>query len=252
MKKLLSLTLLFLTLFLFAEEEEIDTSTFDFEQRQVLIQKIKKTIQHEESIAKAYEVYLLENYKRPADLSSLSSILGVSLDNFFSGDDLNFFKNLSLNGLNKTINYRLTDIVKKDTYLKSIYESDTFRKKTFVHDGKIHITLNENFAKNIYNLIISQNKDLVSCDNILSGKYCIKKDPLGVKKDHVYIYETAIKNRLLMYYYPNNYEKGPIMIIDDISYYTEPEFLQLPIGTLLYDFKGEKYLKTRDSVRKVN
>lgn len=236
---------------LVANTNEVDTRTFDFEQRQEVLQELKNVIQQEESIAKAYEVYLLENYKRPASFTDLSSVLGISLNSMILENNSDYFKNIVLDGAKKSINYRLTSLIEKDTFLKNMYESDTFRKKTFIYNNKIQIILESNLAKNIYNLINTQNKNLISCDNPLSGKYCIKKDLTGVNKDHIYIYETSLKNRLLMYYYPKNYEKGPIVIIDDISFHDNIEFKELPLGVVLYDFQGEKYLKTKSTIRKV-
>jgi len=135
-----------------------------------------------------------------------------------------------------------------------LYESDTFRKKTFFYDGKIYIILKTNLAKSIFALIKKQNQDLLDCTNSSSKQYCTKVDTTGKFKTHIYIYSSTSKTvaNLLMYYLPENFEKGPILIKDDISVYNRDEFKLIPVGARLYDFKGEKYLKTFDDIRKVN
>lgn len=239
---------------LFSEEEIIDTTTYNFEKRQELLKLVNLTIREEESIARSYEEYILENYRLPTsgNINSLLPSLGTSLSLSLIGEATDLIDTLKLNISSKTIDYRLKDLVKKDTYVKQLYESDSFRKNTFYYNGKIHIILKSDFAKNIYNLIKAQGKNLYFCDDPSSGKYCIKRDLSGIKKDHINIYETSLKNKLLIYYFPEMYEKGPIIIINDISYYDNDEFKQLPIGVILYDFDGEKYLKTKDAIRKVN
>ena len=116
---LLSLPLFFL--FIYAGEKS------DFETGQNALSNIKKIIQSEESIARAYEQYLLNEKKIPS-ISDLKTS-GYLLSSFLNGDT-NFFNKFTL-GAKKSISYALKDILKDDIGFKELYEADTFRKKTF-------------------------------------------------------------------------------------------------------------------------
>lgn len=252
MKKIFLLIFLMLNI---SSLNAADTS-ISFLDRQVLLEKVKSVIKEEESIAKAYELYLISEYKKAKTLSTLihENYLGTDFKISFSAPNNSYFNNYSLSQSDNYINYRLKTLLIKDTKIKDLYESDTFRKKTFFYDNKIYLLLNTNLAKSIYTLIQKQGEDLLACSDSSSKQYCIQNDVNNAYKTHIFIYRSTTKSasNIMMYYLPENFEKGPILIKDDISLHSRDEFKLIPIGSTLYDLKGVKYLKTKDDIQKVN
>lgn len=242
-----------------------DTSS-TFTKGQNLLNEVKEAILKEEAIAKAYEKYLItkhydnsnnfESYEKPISLRELKTqdYLGVLFKDTYNADKQTYFNNFVLNDAG--VNYRLKDSAfSSNTNMIALYKSDTFRKKTFFYDNKIHFILEDDFAKNIYNLISKQNKAIFDCSNSSSGNYCIKFDNEKISKEQVYIYgklTPSSSKTLIMYYYTKNFSKGPIIIIDNPAYYSLDEFLIIPIGSVLYDFTGAKYIKTKTQIRRIN
>ena len=92
--------------FLFSYAEEIIT----FETRQNTITNIKEIIQSEESIARAYEQYIL-NEKEIPSISDLKT--SDYLHSSFPSVDIAFFNNFTL-GTKKSISYALKNIFRKN------------------------------------------------------------------------------------------------------------------------------------------
>jgi len=224
----------------------------DFDTRQDTIQKIKEVVQSEESIARAYEQYILDNFNPPSSgFTSLktASYLGTS---FPTNIDSIYFNNFIVGtpvsdpGIGK-ISYALKDELKADNYLKALYEGSTFRKRTYYQNDAIHILIEDVFAKHLYDLYGRMNLnstaiDLIGICSISNGIYCIEND-------HVYIYDDNSHTNLLMYYYKDKFKTGPIIITNDTDLHsTNDEFNSIPKGALLYDTDGTKYVKTSTSI----
>ncbi|WP_419764059.1 MAG: hypothetical protein ACNI28_09720 [Arcobacter sp.] len=231
--------LLFLITFSYADLQ-------DFSTRQDVLQKIKQVIFDEEAIATAYEFYILNTYSLPDDLNTLktSDYLGIT----FGTVDSTYFNSLSLSTTaSLALKYAIKDNIISDTNLKSIYDSDTFRKKTYVYKDKVYFKLEDDFAKNIFVLISTQDSGLSICGDIPKTQYC-------TKNGHIYLYTDNTQNdtKLLMYYYAEKFQTGPIIISNDTTLYdTRSEFKNLPLGILMYDTDGVKYVKTSTSIEKV-
>lgn len=225
-----------------------DNST-EFNKKQELLISLKQVIQEEESIAKAYEYFLTNELKRPSSISALltNDYLGTTFSSTFSEPMNTNYENYVLDNDSYSLNYRLKDNLIKDTDIKSLYESNIYRKKTFYYKykekNKIYFILEDNFAKNIYTLIDkSDTKTLINCGDAPKSKYCIKDD-------HMLIHEANDQSKLLYYYHIDNFETGPIIIINDASLYvTNDEFNSIPTGAALYNTDGVKYIKTSDSI----
>lgn len=214
----------------------------DFETRQKILQDIKKVVQNEESIARAYEQYILTNYNIPSSITDLytSDYLGTKTQflSSISGFATYFVEPTFVD---TKISYELSNTLKADLGIKTLYESDTFRKKTYYRADKINFILENPFAKHLYDLIKQNGSGLITCSSSFSGKNC-------VLNNHIYIkptYTGTVITGYLMSYHKDKFKTGPILITDNTALHvTSSEFNSIPKGALLYDIKGVKYVKT--------
>ena len=99
----------------------------NFEDRQSALQDVKTIILYEESIAKAYEEFILTNYKLPT-LTEIEDLI----------DKNEVISNLVLSSTLTKISYGLNSDLKADSSIKALYESNTYRKRTYVRNNKIY------------------------------------------------------------------------------------------------------------------
>ena len=212
-----------------------------FQERQSTLQDIKNIVQFEESFARTYEQYILTNYKLPPTVGTITSLMNgdikyfVAIDNQVNSTTLTY-------GLPK-INYALGDDLKADLGIKSLYEGDTFRKRTYFRDGAVYFILEDSFAKHLFDLIkLNSGNEIKDCSSTNSDKAC-KRD------SHIYIDATGVTATTiasyLMSYHVDKFKTGPIVVTNDSSKYaTEDVFKSIPKGALIYDIDGVKYVKT--------
>lgn len=231
------LILIFITFtFLFASNSD------DFDKRQQQILLLKQIIKEEEFIAKAYEEYILNTLTVPIRLDQLQTdeYLGSSFALSFFDDPKSF---VFWNRRTRMTNRLTGSDIENDDFIKRLYESDTFRQKTFyVSSSVLGFYLEDDFAKHIYYLNSTLNDDLLPCSDISSKRYCIKNE-------HIYLYATD--DTLLMHYHKDKFKTGPIIITSDRSYHDYVEFESLSKGTVLYDDAGQKYIKTLDGIKRL-
>ncbi len=233
---------IFLLIFTFNTLFAADLS--DFDERQVILQDIKKVVQNEESIVRAYEQYILDNYDISSTINPLytSNYLGSSSD--FLGIITNFstnFNTFSL-GLSK-LSYALKDTISSDSGIKALYEGNTFRKRTYYRNEEIDFIFESAFAKHLFDLIQQNGSGLSTCSGVANVS-CIKNS-------HIYIKPTYTSSEItdyLMAYHIDNFKKGPIVITSDTSLHSETEFNSIPRGALLIDRTGLRYVKTTSSI----
>lgn len=210
-----------------------------FQEQQTLLQNVKQVIIDEEAISRAYEQYIINELSLPANISTLATAqyLGVG----FGVIDDELFNNFILNS--RGLNYRLKDELKDNPNIKLMYESDTFRRNTFYHDNQVYFIFNNDFAKNIFNMVIDQGMGVASCSVLPARKYC-------TIDNHIYVYDDTLSD-VLMYYHKDKYKTGPIIIINDSTKYDYDEFKSIPVGIPLYDFDGALHIKTPSSIERV-
>lgn len=226
----------------------------DFDDRQKILQDIKKVVQNEESIARAYERYILENYAIPSDINLLytTNYLGTSVAFLASISDFALnFNSFSLS--QNKISYSLKDVLKNDSDIRKLYESNTFRKRTYIRNDEIHFILEDVFAKHLYDLMKLSNISVINDCPIV-----VFTTALNCKENnHIYIQVTKklegsliVPNTHLMVYHIDKFKTGPIIITADTSLHiTEGIFNSIPKGALLYDVNGVKYVKTLEGIR---
>ena len=211
-----------------------------FQERQATLQDIKNIVQYEESFAKTYEQYILANYKFPPNVGTITTLMGGSVKAFVTIDDKVNVTTLT-DGLPK-INYALGDDLKADLSIKILYESDTFRKRTYVRDSAVYFILEDSFAKHLFDLIkLNSGNEIKTCISTNSDKACIKDN-------HIYIDPTYTSSEItgyLMSYHIDKFKTGPIVVTNNSTKYTsEDVFKSIPTGALIYDIDGIKYIKT--------
>ncbi len=226
-----------------------------FEDRQSVLQDVKTMILYEESIAKAYEEYILKNYSIPND-TNISSLIGtLTLKNDISAT-------IHVSTLNTKISYNLKSEIKTaDEGIKTLYESNTYRKRTYFRDGEIYFLFEDEFAKHLYDLIKQNNGTILNCPTTEGS---VTKQNCKLNK-HIYIGVTNIKKYTVknsqgndeIIYEPDNYlityhidkfKIGPIVVTTDSSKYNLSTFDFISKGALIYDTNGLKYVKTIDGI----
>lgn len=239
MKKIVLILIVFIS-FLYSEE----TDFTGFNERQVILDKIKDVIKKEELVVKAYERYILDTKSLPESIDDLltSDYLGTD---FFDAYDTDNFSSIDFS--DGKLTYALKETLTQDEKIKEIYESNTFRDRTFFKDSSIFFLIEDDFAKHLNYLILEQNKSpIISCEDSSSKKYCLRDT------NHIYIYSSdTVKDdsTLLMYYHQDKFKSGPIMITKDISLHSNKEFTYLRKGTIMYDSDATKYIKTPTSIQ---
>ncbi len=215
----------------------------DFSNRQKIVLDIKQVIQKEEEIARSFEKYILTNYSLPANITALYTIdyLGTSDD--FTSSISNFadnFKAFILSG--NSLSYTMKDTLKNDSGYSSLYEGDTFRKRTYYRNKRVYLVLEDVFAKHLYDIIRQKGSGLSIC---LSS---FTPDVSCIYNNHIYIKPTYSAGKIstfLMSYHVDKFRTGPIIVTDNTTLHlTENEFKSIPRGALIYDIKGAKYIKT--------
>ena len=216
----------------------------NFEDRQKVLLDVKSIILYEELIAKAYEEYILTNYDIP-NLNQIKSLVG-NLETAVTG----VTTTLTLDGTLTKISYGISEDVKADSSIKALYESNTFRKRTYFRGDKINFILEDEFAKHLYDLI-KQNGAINNCPNSAFTT------PINCKENnHIYIQVTKkldgtdyVPDTYLMVYHIDKFKTGPIVITNVITDYTKSEFESIPKGALIYDTDGIKYVKTLNGIK---
>lgn len=216
----------------------------NFDDRQKVLLDVKSIVLYEESIAKAYEEYILTNYAIP-NLTQIKSLIG-DVTTTVTG----VTSTLTLDSSLTIISYGISDALKVDSSIKALYESNTFRKRTYFRNGKINFLLEDEFAKHLYDLI----KQKGSIDNCPNSAFTT---PINCKENnHIYIQVTKkldgtdyVPDTYLMVYHIDKFKTGPIVITNVITDYTKSEFDSIPKGALLYDTDGIKYVKTLNGIK---
>lgn len=217
--------------FLFAET---------FQERQNTLQDIKNIVQYEESVSRTYEEYILNYYKLPT-IAQINTILGGDIRNFVSSDNKDKVNLTTLTSGLPKISYAVGDDLAD---FKSLYESNTFRKKTYVREGAVFFILENTFAKHLFDLIYlnnNTNKEIKQCATTNSDKACINND-------HIYIDATYTASDItgyLMCYHIDKFETGPIIVSTTTG---DNIFKSIPKGVLIYDTSGKKYIKTTTAI----
>lgn len=218
-------------------------NTFDTQQERLI--KLKDLINEEEYIARAFEKYILEE----KDIPSLSDLktddyLGTSYTSTYllDSDSKTFSITANENSMKNRI--RLS-VLNNESELVHIYEDNAYRTRTYVKGDKVYIIFKDDLAKHLYYLLKVNTTTISDCPS--SGAPSTK---LCKENDHLYVYNDS-RTDLLMFFKFEKFKEGPIIINDDIAFHSNKAYRFIPTGTLIYDFKGNKYIKTTDNMVRV-
>ena len=232
-------------IFLFFSNISFSLDLNNFDERQEVLQSVKTIILYEESIAKAYEDYILTKYSIPT-LTQVKDLIGI-LNTQVSG----ITNTLTLNNDVTKISYALNSELLTDSNIKALYESNTFRKRTYVRNNEVYFILEDAFAKHLYNLI-KMNKDAISTcpnTNFSTPINCIENNHIYIQLTKKFDGLNLVLDSYLMSYHIDKFKTGPIIITNDTSkHITESVFDSIPKGALLYDTNGIKYTKTLSGI----
>lgn len=216
-----------------------------FQERQNILLDIKNIVQYEESLSRAYEQYIIDNYKLPSSISNITTLIGGNITNFVLNIDSQVNTTVLTSGLPK-INYALGNSLITDSSFTSLYESDIFRKMTYVRNNAVYFILDDIFAKHIFDLIkLNSGNEIKTCISTNTDKVCIKDSQIYISP----IYTSGEITGYIMSYRIDKFKTGPIIVTNDKSkYISEDVFTSIPRGALIYDIKGVKYVKTLTSI----
>ena len=255
------------------------SKALSFEETQSILKDIRKIVQYEESVARAYENYILEYYKIPSSISDLNLPTLSDIENDFN--------EITLLSENTRLSYALKSNLKdsKEADIKRInalYDSNTYRNRTYVRNSIVYFRFEDDFAKHLYDLLDNTtDKEIATCPAVIDeiNEYdpainCTKDynladgqiDEESVRYKHIYLGVTKIEEvkdedgNSIGYSYPSEYliayrsdkfKTGPIVITANEDDWGEVEFDTIPNGALLFDTEGIKYVKTTDSIEKL-
>ena len=250
MKKLL---LLFLVLVTYSCSLDLN----NFEDRQAVLQDVKKLILYEELVARAYENLLIKNLELPTT-SEIEVVTDDATTTIKTLIKNSIYNALSVDSSTTKFSYNLKtgDLVGSEeeiANIKNFYEDNSFRKNTYIQDNSVYFILEDDFAKHIFDLI-NQGKDIKKGCKI--GQSCIQNDKDKLFFNHIYIdvdpdadFQDDVPEKYLIAYHIDNFKTGPIIITSNRSKQTSEKIFQsIPKGALMYDFDGVKYVKTSDSI----
>lgn len=212
-----------------------------FSEKQDILNDIKEQIAFEESIANAFEIYLLEYFKIPettnADFKSLLT---------------NSSKNLDLDKSTLSLEYGISDLTSE---YKTIYENNMYRDRTFIINNRVYFSIKNEFAKHILTLLSLTNQISIEACPKSSNAYsfpeitCIENNTIyiGAKErlSDVFTNESRPSKFLLAYTF-ENFANGPIVMQDAAINRSNKILSIFRNGTLFYDEKGDKHVKVED------
>lgn len=231
--KLILITLFFIKT-LFSAEFDLNK----FEDRQDVIEDIRALIVYEEKLAVNYEKFILNNFKKPLIKDLTESIEPLNLKKL-TPIDLTF--------TNDKFNLRIPTTIPLE--LQDLYKSNKYRNRTYIYDTSVSFTMEDEFARHILGLINYNNKsEIQNCpsgDSTANMKVC-------KYNNHFYFTVTKTVSDLpteyVMAYYMGNFKVGPIAFESTLPF-SNDIFKNIPFGAILYDFDGQRYIKTKNGLQ---
>lgn len=232
MKKLILLFVLFASL----------NGNSNFDNTQNIAKKVKEIIEMEERFINSFENYIIQDFKfvTPSYIANNELILVDSIKGFDKNQNILSFSS------------NLPEELKNDSFAKNLYESSTYRDRSYFIENKIYFNLQNPLAKLLATIMLYKNKDSIDlCPQKYTNKIelCYLEDSIYVDVEkYDYVFEDSSykekPSKFLLAFSLNSFENGPIVIekIDE----DEPIFNIFSNGTIFYDRDGIKYLKIGD------
>ncbi|AXX84730.1 hypothetical protein [Aliarcobacter skirrowii] len=232
MKKLILLLVLFLSI----------NANSNFDNTQNIAKKVKEIIEMEERFINSFENHIIQDFRfvTPSYIADNELIINNSIKNFDKNQNILSFSS------------NLPEELQNDSFAKNLYESSTYRDRSYFIENKIYFNLQNPLAKLLATIMLYKNINSIDlCPEKYTSKIelCHLEDSIYVDVEkYDYVFEDSSykekPSKFLLAFSLNSFKNGPIIIekIDE----DEPIFNIFSNGTIFYDRDGIKYLKIGD------
>ena len=201
-------------------------------------------ISKEEQIAKAFEKYLLEEFKIP----TMDDLQKNDTKNLYLGSNFHleniFGTKLELIEKELKLKYAITK--NSQEYVTLLYERDLYRDYTTVYKDKtesfVEISLKSKEAQNIFKILKSGKKIAKNCENPVLSEYC------SLNKNIIKYYD---KNKDWIEYSKKEFQNGDVNV-SSINIFDDVDLKDnLKTGIYIFVKNTAKHIKFYDEIIKV-
>ena len=198
----------------------------------------------EEQIAKAFEKYLLEEFKIP----TMDDLQKNDTKNLYLGSNFHleniFGTKLELIEKELKLKYAITK--NSQEYVTLLYERDLYRDYTTVYKDKtesfVEISLKSKEAQNIFKILKSGKKIAKNCENPVLSEYC------SLNKNIIKYYD---KNKDWIEYSKKEFQNGDVNV-SSINIFDDVDLKDnLKTGIYIFVKNTAKHIKFYDEIIKV-
>ena len=274
MKKIIFVATLFLYSYIFADanlEKELELQ----KDRQG---RAFNLIGREEIAAALVEDYIVRYLKFPKDVMDNSDIdkllprlFKTSDSGIFMGEGKIWANSMDINSNRLDMTYTMLDSARKNNpAVVNAYENNHYRSRTSISveinsvsnktKKNINILLKSDLAKHLHILLTVAGSIDENCTKSIEERNCIENNILYIRANGAAVEDSFTKAKIpktyLLAYDMENFETGPIVIPELKNELTNKNsttiFSIFKDGILIYDKKGDKYVKTSDGIRELN
>ena len=201
-------------------------------------------ISKEEQIAKAFEKYLLEEFKIP----TMDDLQKNDTKNLYLGSNFHlentFGTKLELIEKELKLKYAITK--NSQEYVTLLYERDLYRDYTTVYKDKtesfVEISLKSKEAQNIFKILKSGKKIAKNCENPVLSEYC------SLNKNIIKYYD---KNKDWIEYSKKEFQNGDVNV-SSINIFDDVDLKdKLKTGIYIFVKNTAKHIKFYNEIIKV-
>ena len=201
-------------------------------------------ISKEEQIAKAFEKYLLEEFKIP----TMDDLQKDDTKNLYLGSNFHleniFGTKLELIEKELKLKYAITK--NSQEYISLLYERDLYRDYTTVYKDKtesfVEISLKSKEAQNIFKILKSGKKIAKNCENPVLSEYC------SLDKNIIKYFD---KNKDWIEYSKKEFQNGDVNV-SSINIFDDLDLKDnLKTGIYIFVKNTAKHIKFYDEIIKV-
>ena len=201
-------------------------------------------ISKEEQIAKAFEKYLLEEFKIP----TMDDLQKDDTKNLYLGSNFHleniFGTKLELIEKELKLKYAITK--NSQEYISLLYERDLYRDYTTVYKDKtesfVEISLKSKEAQNIFKILKSGKKIAKNCENPVLSEYC------SLNKNIIKYYD---KNKDWIEYSKKEFQNGDVNV-SSINIFDDVDLKDnLKTGIYIFVKNTAKHIKFYNEIIKV-
>ena len=205
---------------------------------------IQNLISKEEQIAKAFEKYLLEEFKIP----TMDDLQKNDTKNQYLGSNFNLenILGIKLELIDKELKLKYAITKNFQEYIKLLYERDLYRDYTTVYKDKtesfVEISLKSKEAQNIFKILKSGKKIAKNCENPVLSEYC------SLNKNIIKYYD---KNKDWIEYSKKEFQNGDVNV-SSINIFDDLDLKDnLKTGIYIFVKNTAKHIKFYNEIIKV-